>query len=529
VLIDLLLAHPSTAPALVCGERRLSFGELVAQSRRLAKGLAGLGVKPGERIALWLPNDPAWLMTLLACAELGATVISVNTRFRSAEIADIVSRSRARTLIYAPKLGGVDYAAILEQVERGALDGLRERVVVGARAAGAIDFDALLANDGRVEQAGNPAQSPDTGCLVWTTSGTTRAPKFVLHSQRSLATHARDVAAGFGWSASATRLLQTLPYAGAFGMTQALAALAAGAPSHVPTAFEVESAARLIAEQRITDFNASDEMIRRLIECGTDFASVRGVGYAAFDPGLGDIVELAASRGLALFGLYGASEVQALYARQPLAAPLALRRRNGGRPVSAQARFRVRDPESGELLGPGVSGALEVAGPSRMLGYLDNEEANREALTPDGFVRMGDLAHEDGDGGFVYEARVGDVLRLGGYLVAPAEIEARLQAHPAVGAAQVVGVRSEKGGVRAAGGPVAVAFVTLRDGSGIAAFDERALMEWCAAALARYKVPAAIIRLDAFPVTQSANGTKIQKAKLRELADAALAGRSPGN
>jgi fatty-acyl-CoA synthase len=263
-------------------------------------------------------------------------------------------------------------------------------------------------------------------------------------------------------------------------------------------------------------------MIRRLIECGADFASVRGAGYAAFDPGLGDIVELAAERGLALFGLYGASEVQALYARQPLAAPLALRRRNGGRPVSAQARFRVRDPESGELLGPGVSGALEVAGPSRMLGYLDNEEANREALTPDGFVRMGDLAHADGGGGLVYEARVGDVLRLGGYLVAPAEIEARLQAHPVVGAAQVVGVRNTRG-------PAAVAFVTLREGSGIAAFDERALLEWCAAALARYKVPAAIIRLDAFPVTQSANGTKIQKARLRELADAALAGRSPGN
>jgi fatty-acyl-CoA synthase len=513
MLAALVDSAPSSAPALVCGERTLSFGDLAAQSRRLAKGLAGLGVRAGDRVAVWLPNDPAWLLSLLACAALGAIAISVNPRFRSAEVADIVSRSRARTLIYAPRSGALDFAAILEQVDREALAGLRERVAVGTSAAGALNFDDLLANDGRFAGAGDPAHSPDAGLLVWTTSGTTSKPKFVLHSARTLATHAGEVASAFGWRAPGTRLLQALPYAGAFGMTQALAALAAGAPSWVTPAFDAESAARLIAAQRITDFNGSDEMIRRLIECNTDFSSLRGAGYAAFDPGLGDIVEQAASRGLSVYGLYGASEVQALYARQPLGAPLELRRRNGGRPVSAQARFRVRDPESGELLGPGRSGALEVAGPSRMLGYLDNEEATREALTADGFVRMGDLAHDDGEGGLVYEARIGDVLRLGGYLVAPAEVEARLQTHPSISAAQVVSVRSQRA-------PVAVAFVVLRAG---AVFDERELIAWCAAALARYKVPAAVVALDAFPVTQSANGTKIQKVALRSRAEQALA------
>ena len=122
------------------------------------------------------------------------------------------------------------------------------------------------------------------------------------------------------------------------------------------------------------------------------------------------------------------------------------------------------------------------------------------------------MAHLDPTGGFFFEARMGDVLRLGGYLVAPAEIEARLQAHPSVEGAQVVGAQGPRG-------PAAVAFVIPRSG---APFDEAALAGWCAEALARFKVPAAIIPLDVFPTTQSANGTKIQKAKLRDLAAARL-------
>jgi fatty-acyl-CoA synthase len=208
------------------------------------------------------------------------------------------------------------------------------------------------------------------------------------------------------------------------------------------------------------------------------------------------------------------SEIQALFARRDETEELAQRILPGGKPVSALARVRVRDPDNGELLGVGESGELEISGPSLMKEYFGNPAATADAMTEDGFVRTGDLGRLLDDGSFVFESRMGDVLRLSGFLVAPAEIEAFLQRHPAIDAAQVVGVPTSAG-------VKPVAFVTLKNS---AKLDESALRAHCETGLARYKVPARIIAIDAFPTTPSANGLKIQKAKLRDAARTLLAG-----
>jgi len=140
--------------------------------------------------------------------------------------------------------------------------------------------------------------------------------------------------------------------------------------------------------------------------------------------------------------------------------------------------------------------------------YFGDRAATAAALTADGYVRTGDLAHLLDDGSFVFEGRMGDVLRLSGFLVAPAEIESCLQQHPSIDGAQVVGV-STPAGLRP------VAFVTLRRG---ASFEESEVAAHCAAGLARYKQPVRIVAVDAFPTTMSANGMKVQKAKLRDQA-----------
>jgi fatty-acyl-CoA synthase len=147
-----------------------------------------------------------------------------------------------------------------------------------------------------------------------------------------------------------------------------------------------------------------------------------------------------------------------------------------------------------------------------MLEYFGDAKATAAALTEDGFVRMGDLGRLREDGSFVFLTRLGDVLRLGGFLVAPAEIETHLLAHPAVAAAQVVGATTSAG-------PRCVAFVVPEAG---ARFDPEILRAHCAAALASFKVPARVIPLDAFPVTRSPNGEKVQRGKLREMAQAAI-------
>jgi fatty-acyl-CoA synthase len=280
-------------------------------------------------------------------------------------------------------------------------------------------------------------------------------------------------------------------------------------------AWDAEEAAMLLDRHRVTCFNGTDAMVAALLETASEEALRRIPisGHAAFDPALADLVERAERRGLILIGLYGMSEVQAFFARRKETENLERRQLAGGMPVSPEAAVRVRDPESGRVLGVGESGELEARGPSLMKEYFGDRAATEAALTADRYVRTGDLARLLDDGSFAYEARMGDVLRLSGFLVAPAEIEAHLQQHPCIDGAQVVGA-STPAGLRP------VAFVTLRPG---ASFDESEAAAYCEAGLARYKQPVRIIAVDAFPITMSANGMKIQKAKLRDQANAILA------
>jgi fatty-acyl-CoA synthase len=512
-------ARPEAA-AVVWGDETIGLAALLEESRRVAQGLAELGVGQGDRVALWLPNTPAWLTLYLACARLGAIAVAVNTRFRAAEIGDIVGRSGARLLALWPDFRGIDFLGILGEIDRAVLDRLDAILVVGGTAAPGdrlhgrklVAHDALRARPPYERDHGaGPA-----GSIIFTTSGTTSAPKFVLHDHYSVTRHAAAVARRFAYDAPGAVLLQALPLGGVFGFSQMMAALAGGARSVMPATFDVEDAARLIERHRVTSFNGSDEMVEKLLAArpgDRPYPSLGACYFAAFNPSLDGIAAAAERRGLSLSGLYGMSEVQALFARQRPEAPLAARGRPGGFPVGEGYGARVRDPESGRLLPPGESGELELGGPSLMAGYYGNPEATGRALTEDGWVRTGDLARLAGDGSFVFETRMGDVLRLGGYLVAPAEIEAHIQLFPGIAACQVVGAER-------AGKAAPVAFVTLAAG---AALDEAALQAFCARGLARFKVPVRCVALAAFPTTASANGTKVQKAKLREMAQRLLA------
>ena len=140
--------------------------------------------------------------------------------------------------------------------------------------------------------------------------------------------------------------------------------------------------------------------------------------------------------------------------------------------------------------------------------YYLNPEATAETMTADGYVRTGDLGYTTEDGRFVYLQRMGDVLRLGGFLVSPAEIENHLLGHADVADCQVVGIATDRGARP-------VGFVIPRAG---ASFDEEALRAHCLAGLAKFKAPDRIFPIDAFPTTKSANGTKIQRAELRRMA-----------
>jgi fatty-acyl-CoA synthase len=295
-----------------------------------------------------------------------------------------------------------------------------------------------------------------------------------------------------------------------FGLSQALATLAAGRPMILTPTFDADSAARAIVEHRVTHMNGADAMYRKLLEARGEahpFPTLRRAGFAAFDSDPAEVVALGDTRAVPLTGLYGMSEIQALYASQSPEAPSTERARGGGCLVSPLARVRVRDPETGKLLADGEPGEIEAKGPSLMACYADDPEATVAAFTGDGYLRTGDLGYTV-PGGFVFLARMGDALRLGGFLVNPVEIASHIEAHPAVASCQVVGARTERG-------ERAVAFVVKRAGAEVGA---AALVAHCRAGLAAFKCPEAVIFLDAFPVAESANGVKIQRAKLRAWA-----------
>ncbi len=555
--LDELAARGPAGPALIDRDRPVAAAMLADESARLAAGLKALGVARGDRVALWLPDLPAWLATFFACARLGAIAVSVNTRFRGSELADIVGRSGCRVIVFWPGFRNIDFAGILAEADASAFASLTHAIAYdesggkGDSKGGAEGKDNGDGKDGNpsrghVDASGKakprtavPAQlhgrpvlayramldhaplaadegAPDAGCVIFTTSGTTRAPKFVLHDQRTVLRHAHDVAAAIGYTAPDACVLLTAPLCGVFGFTNAMAALAGRASLVMRPVFDGEAAAHAAVRYRVTHAHASDEMISRMLDAAVGvpaFPSARFFGFATFAPGHANLPQRAAARGLTLVGLYGMSEVHALCALQDPSDPPERRVLSGGRLVAPQGRVRARDPETGAILPHGTAGEIELSVPSCMVGYYGNPEATRAAFTDDGFLRTGDLGYSTDERSFVFLARMGDTLRLGGFLVSPAEIEETLLAHPEVTAAQVVGVET-------AAGFKAFGFVIPKREE---AFDEASVIAHCAARIAKFKVPVHVRPIDVFPVTPGANATKIQKAKLRELAQAIVA------
>ena len=514
-LLQMACTKGGSRARLIYRERAFGLDKLLAESTRVAQGLRELGVGCGDRIALWLPNTPAWLATFFACARLGAIAAATNTRFRSSEMEDVLGRSAAKVLIYWPAFRGIDFSAIVEQLGRDSVAALQAIVAYvepgdppppeRVHGVQVHRYDALASCTPLMDDASHS----DLGCLTFTTSGTTKAPKFVLHTQRSIVQHAYDVAREFKYAGPATVGLGVLPFCGTFGFSTALAPIAVGAPLALESSFDSARVIALIRKHRVTNTNLTGHMIADLLahEPPRDaFASLRFCGCGS---GAGDVIEAAAASGLRVSGVYGSSEVQALFSHHDgLDGPLVERALGGGWPVSPLARVRARDVNTNALLPQGEAGALEIQAPSVMSAYLGNSEATRDAFTSDGFYRTGDLGHTLADGRFVFHSRLGDALRLSGFLVSPAQIEAVIAEHPAVQACQVVGLEDE-GEMRPYG------FVTCKPGE---RFDEAEVLAFARARMARYKLPARIIRLDSFPTVQSANAIKVQKTRLRELA-----------
>ncbi|NYT36410.1 acyl-CoA synthetase [Allopusillimonas soli] len=519
---DLLSKHAAERPdaiALYDVDHAVSYRALHEEANRLAALLHEQGARSGDRLALWLPNSFAWLAIFLACARLGITVVAMNTRFRSREAGDLISRGRCRWLAMWPSFKGLPFTQILRDIDSSLLSGIEGVLVVGdAPTEPPIPAARMLGYD-NMPTAPLPAslQMPagTAHALVYTTSGTTSQSKLVVHDQQTMITHGHAVARFHGIKTD-DAILMGAPFCGAFGFSAALAGLASGAALISSPVLDPAECARQIRQYRATHTFANNELLDRILDAAGDqenpFPSLRIAGFASFAPSLGDLPQRAEKAGISLVGLYGSSELQALVAAQKADAPLSVREQPGGELASPEARVRARDTESGKILPHGEIGEIEILSPSLMKGYLDNEAATQKAVDAEGYFRTGDLGHTVDSHSFVFHARKGDFLRLSGFLVNPIEIEQFIEALDGITACQVVGVAHQ-------GKTVPVAFALADEGSRI---TEQDVIAHCRASLAHFKIPVRAAIIEAFPVVESANSNKIQRGKLQDMALALL-------
>lgn len=519
-LLDARLAASPDGVAFVDGGREITVAGFDEACRRATARLQAEGIGRGDLVAVWLVNRVEWLALLFALARLGAALVTINTRYRGEEVAYILRRSRARILVTQANFRGIDFLAILGTVEPAALPALEKIAVLdaGADQLCALGWPSVgLDFTSHLPAPGEDASDPDASAILFSTSGTTKGPKLVVHPQRTLVGHARLCAAAHGLDQNGAVLLAVLPLCGVFGLNSVLAAFCAGAPVVLMDAFDATAAAALFARHRVTHMYGADDMYRRLMDVvpgDRPFPSARVFGFGAFTTSFAEDARIAWARGIPFLGLYGSSEVLALFAAQSADLPVNERVEGGGRPVAgAQALVRIRDVETGELAAAGASGEIEISAPSNFQGYFDDPDATAAAVLPDGFFRTGDVGHLRSDGTFVYETRMGDAIRLGGFLVNPAEIEEVLKRPPGVSDAQVVSVEIE-GRLRAC------AFVIALAGQAV---EEAGLIAYARAAMAPFKVPARIWFVVDYPVTDGSNGVKTQRNRLRAMASERLA------
>lgn len=536
-LLGMLACVPQEAVAIVFEGVELTYAQLLGQVGSAAARLERLGLQEGDVLGIWMPNTPRWLILHLACASVGIATLSLNLKLGVKEVVNFIDRAGCKALAFDQSIASVQEDGSLQRVwqqHAGSLQALidasrdpgvseqdcrarLESVLKKAshsfpRMAAWSDLQSLVAE--RIP--GDVKELAHRRCIILSSSGTTSLPKLIVHSQSNVALHAQDVAPGFAVDGRCSVLL-AIPMCGAFGYTAAMATLAAGAKLVVHEAFDPAAAVDVLARQPITHMFGTNDMVDKMtapLAAGWRPKALRFFGHANFVPGLDEVPARAQALGIPMVGCFGMSEIFALYAHQDPAASLPRRAQAGGFPVTSSARVRVRSVETGELAAPMEPGELEFLAPYVMQEYLGDAQATAKVFTEDGFLRSGDLGYVNGDGGFTHISRLGDVLRIGGFLVNPAEIEEAVLNQTGAAACQVVAVS-------ASGGSRPVAFVI--PSAGQAAIDQEAVKAQLQEQIARYKVPIRIFSVDSFPYTASPNGMKVKRNELRDFAQSLLA------
>lgn len=490
--------------ALVTEERSFTAAALRDEVHRAAAALIALGVRAGDRVAIWSPNTWHWVVACLAIHHAGAAMVPLNTRYTAAEAGDILARVEAPVLFGMGEFLGHDRVA---ELDRAALPALRHvvRIPIDARETGAGSWDEFVASGTDLEAvaARAAAVTPADVSDILFTSGTTGRSKGVLCA------HRQSLSASAAWAANgkitdADRYLCINPFFHNFGYKAGiLACLQTGATLIPHLTFDPLRALQAIEQHRVTVLPGPPTIYQTLLDHPArddyDLGSLRfAVTGAATVPVV--LVERMQSEldidiVLTAYGLTEANGMGTMCRADDDAVTVAT---TCGRPF-ADFELRIDSGESGE------SGEVLLRGPNVMLGYLDDPAATAAAIDGDGWLHTGDIGVLDAAGNLRITDRLKDMYICGGFNVYPAEIEQVLARLDGVADAAVIGVPDERLG------EIGRAYLVTRPG---AQLDEQSVIAYTREHLANFKAPRSVRFVDALP--RNAGG-KVVKPQLREL------------
>ncbi len=520
VLSETAANYPNRNAIRYHGET-ITYRELDDQVNRLARGLIELGVEKGDKVGLWMPNIPEWIVAYFAIARSGAVVVPMNTRYKPHEVSYILDNSEATALIAVDAFVGIDYLEMITQI-RGDLPGLKNVIIHGKIADGMrvfSDVSALgqsLLGDGKLA-AREKSCDPLENVFILYTSGTTGNPKGAMLSHHNIAENAKQVTEVLHTTEKDVFLL-AVPFFHCFGCVMGITGAVTWGASIVPMpVFKAKEALELVEQEKITVlygvptmFVLELEEYRKGKEDGTkyDVSSLRtGIMAGAPCPVevmRGTMEELGCNVSIA----YGLTEASPVITMTRFDDSIEKRVETVGR-VLPGIEVKIADNDHNPLP-RGEMGELACRGYNVMMGYYKMPDKTAEAIDADGWLYSGDLATIDADGYVRIVGRKKDMLITGGFNVYPAEIEEYLFTHPKVQNVSVVGVPDD------VMGEVAIAYIIPREGETI---DPQEIVDYCTGKIANFKVPRYVEIVDEFPMTQSG---KIQKFRLREIAKGAL-------
>ena len=536
-MLDRQAARFAGRDALVNVEtgERYSYAGFRDEVNRVARGLMALGIEKGQHVGIWATNYTEWVLTQFATAKIGAVMVNVNPAYRTHELAYLLEQSEANALILIGRFRNSDYVGMLNEVApeiREAAPGelssprfpyLRHVIHIPPHGGGADaetppgmwSWERMAARHTEVSPAQLAARQaqcrPDDPVNIQYTSGTTGNPKGAMLTHHNLVANAVYVGDCIELTED-DRLCVPVPFYHCFGCVMGnLGCITHGSAIVIASEhFDPLKTLQALERERCTALYGVPTMF--IAQLGHpefdsfDVSSLR-TGIMAGSPCPIEVMRQVIDRMGAhqMTIAYGQTEHSPVIT-QTLTSDSIERRVSTVGAVLPGVEARIVDPETGQILGPGIQGELQARSAMVMQGYYNLPEATAAAIDEEGWLHTGDLAEVDEDGYYKITGRLKDMIIRGGENVYPREIEEFLYTHPKISDVQVIGVPDERFGEEV------MAWVMLRPGESA---DSEEIREFCRGKIAHFKIPRYVKVTGEFPMTVTG---KIQKFRMREMA-----------